>query len=148
MVFTYLKGFYNKVVVFYMVSYILCGDCIYISLDLFWYFVFRYLVLNTLVHFWTLAFESLNSQLLHARFLPYHFHLEYTIYSHVSPTGSWPQTTLTIKVFKDSTLHLFSLLELMIYRDMSLWIWWLRFTSALRALGVSNSYILIPPKVI
>ena len=45
-VFPYLKGFYNKVVIFYMVSYILCGDCIQIYLDLLWYFVFRYLVLN------------------------------------------------------------------------------------------------------
>jgi hypothetical protein len=29
-----------------MVSYILCGDCIHISLDLLLYFVLRYLVLN------------------------------------------------------------------------------------------------------
>jgi hypothetical protein len=33
-------------VVFYIVPYILCGDCIQIYLVLLWYFVFRYLVLN------------------------------------------------------------------------------------------------------
>jgi hypothetical protein len=46
MVFPHLKGFYNKVMVFYIVPYILCGDCIQISLVLLWYFVFRTLELN------------------------------------------------------------------------------------------------------
>ena len=41
-----LRVWYNKVVVFYIVPYILCGDCIQISSDLLWYFLFRYLVLN------------------------------------------------------------------------------------------------------
>jgi hypothetical protein len=40
------RVFYNKVVVVYIVSYIVCGDYIHISLVLLWYFVFRYLVLN------------------------------------------------------------------------------------------------------
>jgi hypothetical protein len=46
MVLPYLKDFYNKVVVFYIVSYILCGDYVQISLVLFWYFVFSSLELN------------------------------------------------------------------------------------------------------
>jgi hypothetical protein len=50
MVFPYLKGFYNKVVVLYIVSYILCGDFIHIYLVLLLYFVFRYLVLNKWYH--------------------------------------------------------------------------------------------------
>jgi hypothetical protein len=78
--------------------------------------------LTTMIYFGSSGFRIINSQLLHTRFFLECFTRSTQSIDVRPPTNRRSPATSAIRASKVSTLHLFFLLKLTIYRYTSLWI--------------------------